>query len=360
MIVLIAGRAVQGLGAGWILGACYVAIGTMFPQRHLARVFSVTASVWGVATVFGPLIGGLFADTGEWRALFWAFAIQSLAFAAAVPGLAPSVRATAGRRAPWRQLGLVIAGVGLIGAADLTGSPITAACLGASSLVVFVAAVRLREPGGGGLFPRAAGQPSSLIGAAYLSFFALTAASMGFSVYAPALLQKLYGLSPLASGYAAGLESVGWTVAALAVAGLAERWHGAIIRLGGGCIVVAVAALALVMRTGPLAAIFVAATVMGAGFGLSAGFTSRRVIAAAEAGERELAAAGINSTRLVGNSAGACLAGVIANLFGVASGLTPAAARAASVWLFVAAAPVALAGAVGAWRVGARGIREVA
>ena len=356
MIVLVLGRALQGLGAGWILGACYVAIGTLFPERHLARVFGVITSVWGVATVLGPLIGGLFADRGAWRALFWAFAVQSLAFAAAVPALSPAARGPRAKGAPWRQLALVILGVGLIGAADLTAHPGAAAALGLASFAVFVLAARTPQPEGG-LFPRDAGRPTTLIGAAYLSFFALTAASMGFAVYAPALLQKLYGLSPLASGYAAGLESVGWTAAALAVTGLGERWHGLAIRLGAASIVGAVAALALVMRDGPLAGIFLAALVMGAGFGLSTSFTSRRVIAAA-AGERELASAGINSARLVGNSAGACLAGLIANLFGVAAGLSPVAARTTAVWLFVAAVPVAIAGALGAWRVGARDVRE--
>jgi predicted MFS family arabinose efflux permease len=191
-----------------------------------------------------------------------------------------------------------------------------------------------------------------VIGAAYLSYFALTAAAMCFSVYAPALLQTLYGLSPLVAGYAAGLEALGWTVAALAVAGLGERLHGPIIRLGAICIVASLAALTLVMRAGPLWAILVAATVMGSGFGLSSGFTGRRVIAAgADETERELASAGINSVRQVGNAAGACLAGIVANLLGLAAGMGPPAAQACAVWLFALSVPVALVGAVGAWRV---------
>jgi predicted MFS family arabinose efflux permease len=112
------------------------------------------------------------------------------------------------------------------------------------------------------------------------------------------------------------------------------------------------AALALLMRSGPLAAILAAAIVLGAGFVLSSGFMGRRVIAAA-GDERELASAGINSVRLVGNAAGACLAGIVANLMGWSVGATAAAAAAASFWLFVFAVPVAAIGAAGAWRVGA-------
>jgi predicted MFS family arabinose efflux permease len=116
--------------------------------------------------------------------------------------------------------------------------------------------------------------------------------------------------------------------------------------------VVSLVGLSVVMRAGPLAAILIAGTVLGAGFGFSSGFTGRRVIAAAGEGERELASAGINSVRLIGNAAGACLAGVIANLLGLAGGVTTHAAQAVAVWLFALTIPIALLGFLGAWRVG--------
>jgi MFS family permease len=350
MVWLVVGRLAQGLGAGWIVGACYAAIGSMFPQRHLARVFSITTGVWGVATVLGPMVGALFAEGHQWRALFWAFAAQCVAFAGAAVWLLPRDTPTPDHPTPWTQLALVLTGVGLLGAADLTPSVVAASALAAASLAAFIAAARYRPGAAGALFPSAAGDLKTLIGAAYLSYFALTAAAMCFSVYAPALLQRLYGLSPLAAGYAAGLEALGWTVAALAVAHLSEPWHGPIIRLGAACVVVSLAALAFVMRSGPLPAILVAATVMGAGFGFSAGFTGRRVIASAAEPDRELASAGINSVRQIGNAAGACLAGVIANLLGMTGGVSLAAAQASAVWLFALSVPVALLGAAGAWR----------
>jgi MFS family permease len=353
MITLVAGRFVQGLGAGWIVGACYAAIGAMFPARHLARTFGVMTSVWGVATVLGPLVGGLFAEGAQWRALFWMFGGQCLVFVAAALWLLPEETTAPTHDEPWAQLALVLAGVGLIAAADLTRGVVVAGGLCLASLAVFVLAARSPTPTGGGLFPREAGAPATVIGAAYLSYFALTAAAMCFSVYAPALLQILYRLSPLAAGYAAGLEALSWTVAALAVAGTDERWHGLIIRCGAVCIVGALALLAPAMRLGPLWAILAAAAVLGAGFGLMSGLTSRRVIGAAADGEREVASAGINSVRQVGNAAGACLAGIVANLLGMGVGVTIASAQASAVWLFALAAPVACIGAVGSWRVAA-------
>lgn len=352
MLPLVGGRLVQGLGAGWIVGSCYAALGSIFPARHLARIFGMMTAVWGVATVLGPMVGAIFAGGGAWRWLFWAFAAQCFAFVAAALWLLPASRPPAAHRAPWLQLGLVLAGVGLLGAADLSSRVTLAIVLCGVSLAAFLAAVRLPPRGEGGLFPRAAGDLTTVIGAGYLSYFALAAAAMGFSVYGPALLQKLFGLTPLQAGYAAGLESMGWTVAALAVAGLSERWQGPIIRMGGVCIVFGLAWLALVMRAGPVPSILAAGAVLGAGFGLSSGFTGRRVIGSA-GDEGEIASAGINAVRQVGNAAGACLAGIIANLAGWSAGVSLASAQASAVWLFVLALPLAIVGAAGAWKVGA-------
>ncbi len=241
MLPLVAGRLVQGLGAGWIVGSCYAALGSIFPAAPPGADLRHDDRVWGVATVLGPMVGAAFAGGGYWRWLFWAFAAQCFAFVAAAIWLLPADAPPAAHRAPWTQLALVLIGVGLLAAADLSARVTLALALCALSLAAFLAAVRLAPRGEGGLFPRAAGDLTTVIGAGYLSYFALAAAAMGFSVYGPALLQKLFGLTPLQAGYAAGLESIGWTVAALAVAGRSERWHGPMIRLGGVAIVVGLA-----------------------------------------------------------------------------------------------------------------------
>ena len=53
------------------------------------------------------------------------------------------------------------------------------------------------------------------------------------------------------------------------------------------------------------------------------------------------------------DAAGACLAGIIANLVGFSSGVSQGAAQASAFWLFALALPLAIVGALGAWRVGA-------
>src|SRR5689334_19495273 len=118
--LFLTGRLIQGLGSGWISGFAMVAIALLFPERHLARVFASVSGVWGIATLLGPLFGGLVLEAGDWRVVFWLFAAQALAFSAAAPFLlGRDSRAPGGPGVPWTQLAVLGAGVAAISIADL-------------------------------------------------------------------------------------------------------------------------------------------------------------------------------------------------------------------------------------------------
>ena len=89
----LAGRILQGIGGGWVVGLCSVAISMLFANRLLPRVYSAISSVWGIAVLVGPMLGGLFADAGSWRAVFWLFAVQGAAVAAAAWVMLPAAEA---------------------------------------------------------------------------------------------------------------------------------------------------------------------------------------------------------------------------------------------------------------------------
>ncbi|WP_374201929.1 MDR family MFS transporter [Actinokineospora sp. PR83] len=72
--VLIASRVAQGLGAGGISALATIVMAAMIPPRELGRYSGIFGAVFGVATVAGPLIGGVLVDT-SWLGWRWCFFI---------------------------------------------------------------------------------------------------------------------------------------------------------------------------------------------------------------------------------------------------------------------------------------------
>ena len=349
----LAGRVLQGVGGGWVVGFCSVAIGLMFPDRTLPKVYAAITSVWGVASLLGPLIGGLFADAGAWRWVFWSFAIQGLAVGAAALVILP--RGENGQsdvRIAWSQLGLIALGVTAIALADVAGGFGPSTALTLVGIVLLIGMVWYDERAAARLLPLGSSKLTSIPGQAYAAMFLMTAASMGYSVYGPAILQTLAGLKALTAGYVVALEAVAWTVAGLAVAHLTGKWPGRMIRLGAICATVGVAVSALAFPTGSVVGAGLAGIILGAGFGLCWAFMSQRLLSSLTEHERAIGAAGITTVRLTGSAAGAAVAAAVANLVGISHGLTRTSAHDAGLWVFVAVVPVAAAGAWAAWRLG--------
>ena len=349
--MFLAGRVVQGIGSGWISGFAMVAIALMFPARHLARMFASTAGVWGIATVLGPLIGGLLVQTGNWRAIFWLFAGQAVLFSVAAPFL---LRGSAGKRVhasiPWLQLALLTLGVGAIALANLGGSPIVAFSLVALGLALLLIVLRIDGRAKVRMFPHRAGSLRTTAGLGYAAMFALFASSMGLIVYAPPILQVIRGLSPMSAGYVVAAQALAWTLTAFSVATASGPAETRCIWLGGACIFASVACLMLALGQAPLAMVIAAAALMGVGFGLCFSFINRRVLSVLSTDDRVIGASAFIVVRQTGGAVGAAVAGATANLAGFRAGMTIPAAQSASTWVFATALPLALAGAWAAWR----------
>jgi MFS family permease len=70
MTVLVAGRAVQGLGAGVVPAVAYVAISRCYPEESRPRMFAVLSTAWVVPGLIGPAIAALVAAAVGWRWVF--------------------------------------------------------------------------------------------------------------------------------------------------------------------------------------------------------------------------------------------------------------------------------------------------
>ena len=67
MLLLVIGRAVQGLGAGAVSAAAVTTVARGYPADERPRVFALMSTAWVVPSLVGPAVSGVIAETVGWR-----------------------------------------------------------------------------------------------------------------------------------------------------------------------------------------------------------------------------------------------------------------------------------------------------
>jgi MFS family permease len=325
MAVMVAGRAVQGIGGGLTFGIIHGMVRELFPERMWPSRLALISSVWGVAAIGGPFIGGLLAQIGLWRTAFWGMVPIIIAPAVAAWWLLPR-RAHRGppARVPFERLLLICAAVLCLASLANVRTAVLRALLGLGTLLAITLTLRLDARAKIRLFPSdmlSLGRPT---GKAFAMIFLIAASGSPTGVFISLLTQVIHDVTPATAGYFYAVQSLAWSTSSLFSARVRER-RGLRRALVGGPLIMAtgLAGVALSIGSGPVLAIAAWLAVAGVGIGTCWAHITKIVLVSAREGEEEVSAALTPSTQLFAVAFGAATAGIVASATGLTQSATP-------------------------------------
>jgi EmrB/QacA subfamily drug resistance transporter len=319
MLTLIIFRAVQGIGAGAIQPMSMTIIGDLYTVEERARVQGYVAGVWGVSSVIGPTLGGVFAEYLSWR---WIFFVNLPLGAAAVWMLARHFKEKLERREhriDYLGAALLISGCTLLILATLEGGT-SWAWLSAPSIVIFALGValvvafvlverRAAEP----VLPLWVFRHRTLVGG-NLAALIVGALLIGLSSYVPNFAQGVLGASAVVAGFVLAAMTLGWPLSATFSGRIYLKIGFRNTSLIGSVTIVAGALVCAVLsQYTSIGMVAVACFIIGAGLGLMSA-PSLVAVQSVVGWDRRGVVTGTNMFfRSIGSAIGAAVFGAIAN-----------------------------------------------
>ena len=359
MAILVAGRLVQGFGAGAIPAVAYVSIGRAMPEHLRPRMFATLSTAWILPGVIGPVAASAVAGLLHWRLVFLGL-LPFIAVAAwltlpAIRAVAPApaaesalARARHRTRLPLAVLLVAAAGLTVAGLSQLGPLPIAEIALG---LLLGIPAFARLTPRG--TIRAAIGLPTAILLRGFLTFAFFSA-----DAYVPLAIQDWRGGTALLSGLAYMAATLAWTGASWVNAQrVGALGPGRFLRVGFAVVTLGVLAfMAIFVRDVP---VWLAVPLWGvAGFGMGLAYSTPSLIVLREAplGDQGSVTAALQLSDVLGASLGTGVGGALIAL-GSPAGKTGVEGLIAT---FVLAAGVAVVGLVLTRRLGARVARGAA
>ncbi|MEX0664271.1 MAG: MFS transporter [Acidimicrobiia bacterium] len=309
MPVFIAGRAVQGLGAGAMVVTAYVTIGQAFEERERPHQFALLSTAWIVPGLVSPALAGLITDAVGWRFVFLALiAMPIVATSISLPVMrtlrpSSSQPTTALPIGPAVALaiaaGLIITGLGSKSALVL------GPCVAIGLLVGLPAFRTLTPPG----TARARHGLPAIVATRWLETFAF----FGANAFLAFSLTRVRDLSSVTVGAVLTPATLLWACGAWLQARLTGRWaRRTMVTVGVATVGIATGGAALVLVRGvPTAVVAVIWATAGLGMGLSYPTTALAALSEAPAGRQGEATASLQLSDVLGQALGTGIGGAL-------------------------------------------------
>lgn len=334
---LVVARAIQGFGAGGLIPMALTVSGDLYSVHERARIQGLFSSVWGTASLAGPLAGAALTVGFGWRSVFvvaipMAMVAAALVWTQMIESIAPS-----GDPIDWPGIATLSASVALmLGAflrdAESPGPPLAVRlALLAAAAAAFALFVRIERRTAHPLVPIVlftdpATRPS------YLSGILLGTSIYGVDTFVPLFVQGVRGGSAGAAGAVITPFVLCWALSATLGARAAVRFgFRATARFGSALVVLGCAGLlAAVVWDAPVLAASLATGLVGAGLGPTSITQILSVQSVVPAHRRGVSSSLVPFVRVLGGSVGVgILGGILAG--GLAARLGPAAADASAI-----------------------------
>ena len=134
----------QGLGAGGIIPLSMTIVGELYTLAERSRTQALFSSVWGVASVAGPLVGGYLTDALSWRWVFYINIPFGLLCIGVISAAYPASAMVRRVRVDWLGAALLFAGVSALLVALGGDAPLVPWLAGAIVLLGLFAFVQMR------------------------------------------------------------------------------------------------------------------------------------------------------------------------------------------------------------------------
>lgn len=272
MIMLIICRFIQGIGAGALQPISYTLIADLYAPEKRATIMGLNTTAWGIASVFGPLIGGVIVDTIGWHWIFF----LNVPFGLAIILIIWTSLHEKGYDHPiikvdylgtvllMLTLMMLLIALQLFGDQGLTISVVITMVVTIIAGIAFVLTeTRVNDP----IISMNLFKNRMFVGANIITLL-LSGFFIGVNVYVPMWLQGVYGLSATIGGLSLAPASIFWFVGSLILGRLMDRLNIRIIFLIFLAItIVGGASLLVIYPSTSWVFIFILSGVIGVGLG---------------------------------------------------------------------------------------------